>query len=234
MKKTIILNHKSDLTLQEVKEYLLNINDIVRNDLNTIICPSPIYIPYFTGKYKFKLASQNISTNSLTGEITGEVLKSTSVEYVLIGHHDRKEYENSKIINEKIKEALKHNITPIVILGETYYQKELRKTGEVISKQLREYFQGIEVNQDILLVYAPNWSYKGKELPTREYVTEVVELIKNIIKRKHNANLKVLYGGHVTPSNVKTIDKTPNIDGILIEKSSTNIEKLKTILDIIE
>ena len=76
--------------------------------------------------------------------------------------------------------------------------------------------------------------YKGKELPTREYVTEVVDLIKDIIKRKYNANLKVLYGGHVTPSNVRTIDKTPNIDGILIEKSSTNLEKLKTIFEIIE
>lgn len=236
MNKIVILNHKSELTLPEVKEYLLNINELIRNDLDVIITPSSIYLPYFIGKYKFKIGSQSISDISITGETTGKQLKSIGVSYSLIGHHERKNNlnETSKKINNQIKESLKYGIIPVVVLGETYYQNEMKKTLEVINKQIKEYFEGIEIKEDIILVYEPNWEYKGKQIPTKGYIIEVVDLIKNIIKRKYNVNIKVLYGGHITPGNISKIDSIPNIDGFLIGKSSQDLEKLKQIFQIIE
>lgn len=236
MKKVIVLNHKSELTLPEIKKYLLDINDIIRNDLTTIICPSNVYMPYFNGKYKFKLGAQTINDISINGETTGEVLKSIGVNYVITGHHERSNClkEDTKQVNNQIKSALKNGITPIVVLGETFYQKELKKTGEVLGKQIKEYFEKVEVKQDIILVYEPNYSFKGKEIPSKEYVTEVVDLIKNIIKRKYNANLKVLYGGNINLNTITIINKIPNIDGLLIGKSSCSLDKLKKIFDIIE
>lgn len=236
MKKTIVLNHKSNLTFPEVQNYLLDINDIIRTDINCIICPSNVYIPYFKGKYNFSLGVQNLNNSSLNGEVTGKVLKSLGVKYVLLGHHDRTNYlhETKEEINKKIKDALDNCITPIVILGETYYQKELKKTGEIIGKQIKDYFKDIEVGKDIILVYEPNWTFKDKQIPSKEYVTEVVDLIKNIIKRKYHENLKVLYGGNITPNIISIINKIPNIDGLLIGKSSTSLKTLKQIFETLE
>lgn len=236
MKKIIILNHKSDLTMPEIKEYLLNINDLIRNDLDIIICPSSIYIPYFIGKYKFKVASQSISDKELTGELTGNILKSVGVNYTLIGHPERIKYlnETSQTINNQIKESLKNNIIPIVFLGETYYQNEMKKTIEVISKQIREYFKDIDIEQDIILVYEPNWEYKGKQIPTIEHITEVIELIKNIILKKYEVNIKVIYGGNVNKYTLEKLEKISNIDGYVIGQLSSNLEELKSIFQIIE
>ena len=236
MKKTIVLNHKSQLTLQQVKNYLLDINDILRKDLDIIMCPSNIYIPYFNGKYNFHLGTQNLSPKSLNGEVTGKVLKSSGVEYAIIGHHERTTYlhETENQINDKIKNALENCITPIVVLGETYEKFQLKKTGEVIGKQIKEYFKDIEVKNDIIIAYEPNWTFEGKQIPSKEYVTEVVDLIKNIINRKYHEQIKVIYGGHITPEIMPIINKIPNIDGLLIGKSSCSIKTLKEIFDILE
>ena len=223
MKKTIVLNHKSNLTFPEVQNYLLDINDIIRTDINCIICPSNVYIPYFKGKYNFSLGVQNLNNSSLNGEVTGKVLKSLGVKYALLGHHDRTNYlhETKEEINKKIKDALDNCITPIVILGETYYQ-------------IKDYFKDIEVGKDIILVYEPNWTFKDKQIPSKEYVTEVVDLIKNIIQRKYHENLKVLYGGNITPNIIPIINKIPNIYVILIGKSSTSLKTLKQIFETLE
>ncbi len=121
MKKIVVLNHKSYLNYDEAKKYPIEINDYIRRDQTVIICPSSIYVPYFKGKYSFKLGSQSINTNNITGELTGNTLKSIDIKYVLIGSNDRKNnYEEN--VNKKIKEALSYNIRPIIIVGETYYE----------------------------------------------------------------------------------------------------------------
>ena len=119
MRKIIVLNHKSYLKNEQAKSYPININNFIRNDQTVIICPSSIYIPYFKGKYNFKLGSQTIESDNITGELTGEILKSLEVKYTLIGTNDRKnKYEETpKQINKKVKEAIKYNIRPIITIG---------------------------------------------------------------------------------------------------------------------
>lgn len=236
MKKIIVLNHKSYLTPKKAKNYAIDINDYIRSDQTVIICPSNIYLPYFEGKYNFLLGSQNISSSNITGEITGNLLKETGVNYCIIGHPERKNSlgETSKQINEKIKEALTNNITPIVIVGETYYEYEMKKSGEIITKQLKEYLYRIESDQNIIICYEPNWSFQDKQIPTKEHITEIIKLIKNITKRKYNANIKVLYGGHISKENIAKMDEIPILDGYLIGKSSIDIKQIKAIFDNIE
>ena len=233
MKRIVVLNNKSDLTAKSAKKYPVEINDYIRSDQTVIICPSSVYIPYFQGKYSFKLGSQNISDKSITGELTGEVLKSLEIEYVLIETNDRKnEYQiESKQINNKIETALKNGIRPIITIGETFYEKQLNKTADVIAKQLKEYFKNIEVEQDIIINYSPNYSYQGKQVPTVSYIQEVVDFIKDYIKRKYNVNIKVLYGGNITIDNIESLDKINNINGYLITNSSTNLKEIITILN---
>ncbi len=233
MKRIVVLNNKSDLTAKSAKKYPVEINDYIRSDQTVIICPSSVYIPYFQGKYSFKLGSQNISDKSITGELTGEVLKSLEIEYVLIETNDRKnEYQiESKQINNKIETALKNGIRPIVTIGETFYEKQLNKTADVIAKQLKEYFKNIEVEQDIIINYSPNYSYQGKQVPIVSYIQEVVDFIKDYIKRKYNVNIKVLYGGNINIDNIESLDKINNINGYLITNSSINLKEIITILN---
>ena len=234
MKKTVVLNHKTYLTLNEAKNYGIDINDYIRNDQEVIVCPSNIYIPYFTGKYNFSLGSQNISPLEITGETTGKMLKSYNIKYTLVGHNERKNSlnETNKEINNKIKEAQKYNITPIAILGETYYQKELKKSGEMITKTLKEYLK--DTNDNIIIGYEPNYTFKEKQIPTKEHIEEIVTLIKNITKRKYNKEIKVLYGGNVSKENIKILEQIKKLDGYLIGRKAINIKDIKEIFDEME
>lgn len=234
MKKTVVINHKTYLTLNEAKNYGIDINDYIRGDQEVIICPSNIYIPYFTGKYNFSLGSQNISPLEITGETTGKMLKSYNIKYALVGHNERKNnlHETNKEINNKIKEAQKYNITPIAILGETYYEQQLKKSGEVITKTLKEYLK--DTNDNIIIGYEPNYTFKEKQIPTKDHIEEIVKLIKQITKRKYNKEIKVLYGGNVSKENIKTLEQIKNLDGYLVGRKAINIKDIKEIFDEME
>lgn len=234
MKKIVVINHKTYLTLNEAKNYGIDINDYIRGDQEVIICPSNIYIPYFTGKYNFSLGSQNISPLEITGETTGKMLKSYNIKYTLVGHNERKNnlHETNKEINNKIKEAQKYNITPIAILGETYYEQQLKKSGEVITKTLKEYLK--DTNDNIIIGYEPNYTFKEKQIPTKDHIEEIVKLIKQITKRKYNKEIKVLYGGNVSKENIKTLEQIKNLDGYLVGRKAINIKDIKEIFDEME
>lgn len=234
MKKIVVINHKTYLTLNEAKNYGIDINDYIRGDQEVIICPSNIYIPYFTGKYNFSLGSQNISPLEITGETTGKMLKSYNIKYALVGHNERKNnlHETNKEINNKIKEAQKYNITPIAILGETYYEQQLKKSGEVITKTLKEYLK--DTNDNIIIGYEPNYTFKEKQIPTKDHIEEIVKLIKQITKRKYNKEIKVLYGGNVSKENIKILEQIKNLDGYLVGRKAINIKDIKEIFDEME
>ncbi len=234
MKKIVVINHKTYLTLNEAKNYGIDINDYIRGDQEVIICPSNIYIPYFTGKYNFSLGSQNISPLEITGETTGKMLKSYNIKYALVGHNERKNnlHETNKEINNKIKEAQKYNITPIAILGETYYEQQLKKSGEIITKTLKEYLK--DTNDNIIIGYEPNYTFQEKQIPTKDHIEEIVKLIKQITKRKYNKEIKVLYGGNVSKENIKTLEQIKNLDGYLVGRKAINIKDIKEIFDEME
>lgn len=233
MKKILVLNHKSYLTLKKAQNYCLQINDYIRGDQTVIICPSNIYLPYFKGKYNFELGSQNISHQNITGEITGNLLKDSGVKYSLIGHGERKETlnEGPKEINLKIKEAHKNNITPIVIIGENFYQYKMKKSGEIITKQIKDYLKDIEIENNLIIAYEPNWDITKNEFPALNHIKEITKLIKTITKRKYNRDIKILYGGNVALEKLPEINKINTIDGYLIGKLSTEVKEIKQIFD---
>ena len=85
MKKIVILNHKAYMEYEDVIDYIKEIKDKIRTDIEVVMCPSTIFIPYFNGKYNFSLGSQNISFKNITGEVTAKELKSLNVKYAIIG-----------------------------------------------------------------------------------------------------------------------------------------------------
>lgn len=233
MKKLVVFNHKMYLDFFDIKDYISSIKDNIRTDINVVICPSDIFIPFFVGKYDFKLGAQNLCSTFCTGEASGEMLKSIGVKYVILGHSERREKLNESYsdINLKIKDALSNNIVPIVCVGEIKEDRELKKTGEVILKQLKEYFRGVEVNTDIVIAYEPVWAIGSGVIPGNDDILEVINLIKNAIYRVHNINIRVLYGGSVNEVNVNDLERINELDGYLLGKVSSNPEKVLKLLN---
>ena len=233
MKKIVILNHKSYMEYEDVIDYIKEIKDKIRTDIEVVMCPSTIFIPYFNGKYNFSLGSQNISFENITGEVTAKELKSLNVKYAIIGHNERRNNlnETSKIINEKIKEALNNNIIPIICIGETKEEYLRCKTGEVIVKQLREYLKGIDLSYDFVLAYEPNFSFKNNKTKSNKEIEEIISLIKNVIIKSFNINPVVVYGGNVNLETISELNKIKNLDGYLIGKESIDSKKIIDILD---
>lgn len=231
MNKIVVLNHKAYMDYNDILIYIKDIKDRLRTDIDIIMCPSSIFIPYFNGKYTFKLGSQNIGFSNITGELTGNQLKSIGVTYALIGHYERvyNNIENSKTINMKIKEAISNNINPIIFVGETKEEYLRKKTGEVIIKQLKEYLHGVSVERNLIVAYEPNIS--SNSLHTYEEIKEIINMIKTSIFKIYNVNIRVIYGGGLTIKDIEKLSLIKELDGFIIGKSSCNKDKLLDLLD---
>ncbi len=235
MEKMVVLNHKSCLTYDEVKNYIKNIKDKIRTDLNVIMIPSMCYLPLFNGKYNFKLGSQNISFCNGTGEVKADQLKSLGVSYVLIGHSERRSIfgEDDSMINLKIKYSIENGITPIVCIGESFIDRERKKTQEVLLRQLKSALLDVDVDNDIVIAYEPVWAIGTDKIPTKDEISEVVSMIKNSILRKYNKDVKVLYGGNVNYENISMLLDIPLLDGFLIGRVGIDVDKITKLMNFI-
>ncbi len=229
MEKMIVANFKMNLTYEECLEYLSVIKGKIPNYLNVVICPSFPYLYLFKSN-EFKLGAQNcyyLNKGSYTGEVSPIQLKSIGVEYIIVGHSERRTNfnENNMLINKKIKNVLNQNIKPIICIGETKEEKLLHKTMPIIKKQLEEALNDVELEMltDIIVAYEPIWSIGTGKIPTSNEINDATNFIKKILTTKYKvANPKVLYGGSVDQNNIKQIINLEAIDGVLIATASIN------------
>lgn len=241
MEKIIVANFKMNLTYEENEEYLTAIKGKITNNLNVIICPSFPYLYMFRNN-EFKLGAQNtffLNKGSYTGEVSPLQLKTIGVEYVIVGHSERRLNfnENNEIINKKIKVILNENIKPIICVGETKEQKLLRKTMLVIKKQIEEALNGIDYDllTDIIIAYEPIWSIGTGIIPTNAEISDAIKFIKELLINRYNVkNIKVLYGGSVNQDNIKEIMKLKGVDGALIASAAIDANNFLKLLDCVE
>ena len=181
--KLIVGNLKMYFDGSEIKNYLDN---LIRDD-NVVVCPSSIHIPYFLNK-NINVGLQDVSMyekGSFTGEVSALQGVNIGVTYALIGHYETRKYNDNKIINLKIKNALKHNMNVMLCVGETLDEKNNNLTLDIIKKQLDECLDGI--NGKVIIVYEPIWSIGSGLIPTNEEIKNITNFIKE------NYNYKVLY-----------------------------------------
>ncbi len=234
MNKILVLNHKSNFTIKETKEYIENIPNT--KAIQIIICPSLIHIPYYKNHNKYNLGIQNIELKNITGEINIQQLKDSNIEYVLIGHSERKNnyFESDKETNLKIKTVLQNNLTPIICLGETKEQKNNNQTKETIIKQLNTYLKDIKPSPNTIIAYEPIWAIGSGQYPEIQEIEDIIISIKNEIKKQFNQDIKVIYGGSITQENIQTLNNIQSIDGFLLGSSSLNINAVKNIINKLE
>ena len=163
-----------------------------------------------------------------TGFVNSRMLKNVGANYVIIGHSEnRKNGENDKLINLKIKSALKAKLKVIFCIGETLNEKRKKKTQSILSKQIKIGLGGIKSRSNIFIAYEPLWAIGTGIIPTPKDLLKTVKFIKGKFKGKLP---KVLYGGSVNPNNIKNLKEINNIDGFLIGGASQNANKFIDIV----
>ena len=228
--KLIVCNLKTYLNKEDFDSYITGIKNL---DLsNVVICPSYIFLDSIS-KEDITIGSQDVSAynnNNHTGEITALQLKSINTKYTIVGHSERN--ETSDIISSKINNLLKAEITPILCIGETLEDRKNNTYKNIINNRLNEVLKGIKKEDifKIIVAYEPIWAIGSKTIPTNDELEEVIRYIKTLIKEQYNLTIKVLYGGSISDSNIKTLNSIDNLDGYLIGRSSTDIKSLKNIL----
>ena len=188
-----------------------------------------------------KIAAQNMNPNekgAYTGEVSPLMLKDLGVEYVILGHSERRAYyhETNEFINEKVKSALKHDLRPILCIGEKLEDRENGTTTEVVKEQLVEGLKGVSKEDitKVVIAYEPIWAIGTGKTATPEIAQEVHSFIRNLLTILYTKELAeevtVQYGGSMKPSNVVDLLKQKDIDGGLIGGASLEPESFVELI----
>lgn len=198
-----------------------------------------ILAPPFTNIYavssitnkKVFVASQNIAQwekGAYTGEVSAEMVKSVGASYCILGHSERRQYfyEDSKILNQKLKIALKNSLIPIFCIGEKLIEREQNLHFDVVRNQLEEtlFTLNPEEFEQIVIAYEPVWAIGTGVNATPAQAQEMHEYIRSLINKKFGQkiaeNTTILYGGSCNPLNGKSLFEQKDIDGGLIGGAS--------------
>ena len=201
-----------------------------------IYCPPNTLISSFFKKFQnclIDIGAQNCHENDDYGPHTGfvncKMLKNVGANYVIIGHSENREKgETDKLINQKIKSAIRAKLKVILCIGETLSEKKRGKTKSVLSKQIKLCLDKVNKKTNLFIAYEPVWSIGTGKIPK---ITELKDSIK-FIKSKFNKKIpKILYGGSVSPKNINNLKLIKDLDGFLIGGASQNS---KNFIDIVK
>ena len=230
----IALNNKSNLDKIAYAEYLDKLKN-VKTDYTLILCPTYLNIGQ-TEIENAHLGAENVSSRNdgaYTGEVSASQLKSYGVEYTIVGHSERREYqkENFEDINEKVKRLFENDIVPILCIGESKEQRENTDFKAFLADEITTAIEDLTEDQinKIVIAYEPIWSIGTGIIPTTEEIIEVFDFIKGKLP-----NTKVLYGGSANVSNIEMLNKIKQIDGYLLGGLSLKPDDLQKFLDIMK
>ena len=189
-----------------------------------------------------KIGAQNMhyeEKGAYTGEISAQMLKSINVEYVIIGHSERRQYfnETDETVNKKIKAAFANGLKPIVCVGETLEQRENGETVKIITNQTKLALEGLTDEQvkNTIIAYEPIWAIGTGKTATSEDANNSIKAIRDEICQIYGQNVAngviIQYGGSVKSSNAKELFEMSDIDGGLVGGASLKSEEFSKIVN---
>lgn len=230
----------------EAIELIEKLTPLVKDtDSEVIVCVPYIdlfYVLMQTQGTNIKVGAQNMhweEKGAYTGEISGDMLSKMGVEYVIIGHSERRAYfaETDETVNKKIKSALSYNLKPIVCVGESLEQRETGVAKEIITKQTELALEGIDSKdlEKIIIAYEPIWAIGTGKTATKEDANESIKWIREKIVEKYGQQVAegviIQYGGSVKSSNAKELFEMSDIDGGLVGGASLDAEEFAKIVN---
>jgi triosephosphate isomerase len=247
-KQIAAANWKMNLTVDKAKVLLDNILSAGINLNNDQLAVFAVPSPYLQlaqqkigDKENFYIAAQNCyskKSGAYTGEVSAEMLQSLNIQYVVLGHSERREYflESNAFLAEKLSIALEYNITPIFCCGEPLSIRDAQTQNEFVAKQLEEslFIFSAEDVQKIVIAYEPIWAIGTGKTATSEQAQEMHAYLRKVLAGKYGKdvadNISILYGGSVKASNAKEIFSQPDVDGGLVGGASLIADEFITII----
>ena len=235
MRKPIIAgNWKMNKTIAEAVEFVNDIKGKLNDaDVDVVICaPFTLLkdLKEVTKGSNIKIGAQNMhfaENGAFTGEISSTMLKELSIDYVIIGHSERRQYfsETNETCNKKVLKALEVGIDPILCCGETLEERETDKTKDVVKTQVISGLANVKAEDlsKVVIAYEPIWAIGTGKTATAKQANDVISYIREVIASLYGelANqVRIQYGGSVKPSNVVEIMGQSDIDGALVGGAS--------------
>ncbi|MFT4152411.1 triose-phosphate isomerase [Parafilimonas sp.] len=247
-KQIAAANWKMNLTVDKAEALL---NDIIAANVELGQDQSAVFavpFPYLqlakkaiTGKDNYFIAAENCyskKSGAYTGEVSVEMLQSLAIQYVVLGHSERREYfrESNQFLAEKLNIALEYSITPIFCCGEPLSIREAGAQNGFVAMQLEEslfHFAEDEI-QKVVIAYEPIWAIGTGKTATSEQAQEMHAHLRKVLAGKFGKevadNISILYGGSVKANNAKEIFSQPDVDGGLVGGASLIADEFIAIM----
>ena len=245
-KKVIAGNWKMNMLPDAAIRFIDELTPLVKNTENEVVLCVP-YIDLFYSllaaqNTNIKIGAQNMhweESGAYTGEVSGKMLKSIGVEYVIIGHSERRQYfaETDETVNKKLHSAFKYGLKPIVCVGETLEEREAGKAEEIITSQTEKALEGLTDNQveNTIIAYEPIWAIGTGKTATKEDANDAIKSIRNKISNIYGQMVAerviIQYGGSVKSSNAKELFTMSDIDGGLVGGASLKSDEFAKIVN---
>jgi len=245
-KKVIAGNWKMNMLPNEAINFIEKLAELTKNTPNEVIICAPFtdlfYALLIAQNTHIKIGAQNMhfeKKGAYTGEISGEMLKAIGVEYVIIGHSERRQYfgETDEIVNKKVKTAYECKLNPIVCVGETLEQREQGITKQVITTQTERALDGLSKEQisTIIIAYEPIWAIGTGKTATADDAENSIKAIREKITELYGEDIAeqviIQYGGSVKSTNSSELFNMPNIDGGLVGGASLVADEFAKIVN---
>ena len=245
-RKVIAGNWKMNMLPNETIQFIEDLAPLVKNTEHEVILCVPytdlFYALLTAQNTNIKIGAQNMhfaESGAYTGEVSGKMLKSINVEYVIIGHSERRQYfnETDETVNKKVKAAFENGLKPIVCVGETLEQREAGKVEEIITNQTKLALEGLtnEQVENTIIAYEPIWAIGTGKTATKEDANDAVKAIRKKIAEIYGQNVAdgviIQYGGSVKSSNAKELFSMSDIDGALVGGASLKADEFSKIVE---
>ena len=245
-KKIIAGNWKMFKTRDEALSFIYAVNDKMPSidKVDTVVCAPFVVLRCLVKRQgaNLKIGAQNMhweENGAYTGEVSGRMLKSIEVEYVIIGHSERRQYfaETDETVNKKLKAAFASGLKPIVCVGETLEQREAGKAEAVITSQTEKALEGLTDEQvaNTIIAYEPIWAIGTGKTATSDDANDAIKAIRKKISDIYGQNIAngviIQYGGSVKSSNAKELFNMSDIDGGLVGGASLKVEEFEKIVN---
>jgi triosephosphate isomerase len=247
MRKPIIAgNWKMNKTPKEALELVEELKPLVKaSGCEVVVCPAFVCLAQVAEALKgtnIKLGAQNMhyeENGAYTGEVSPAMLKELNVEYVIIGHSERRQYfnETDESVNRKVRTALENGIIPIMCCGESLEERESGVTEAKLEIQIKEGLKGFsgKAVEGIVIAYEPIWAIGTGRTATDEQANEAIAYIRSVIAGMYGKEtadfVRIQYGGSVKPATIKAQMEQPDIDGALVGGASLNAADFAAIVN---
>ena len=247
MRKPIIAgNWKMNKTPQEAAELIAELKTLVKDAASqVVVCVPAVDIPAAVQAVrgsKIKVGAQNVhfkESGAYTGELSAGMLKACKVDYVIIGHSERRQYfgETNETVNLRTLAAVKAGLIPIVCVGEKKEQREAGYTDDLVTYQTLTALTGLTKEEvaKVVIAYEPVWAIGTGLTATDEQANETIAVIRKAVAAKYGkataGKVRIQYGGSMNPGNVKGLMAQPEIDGGLIGGASLKAEDFSKVVN---